>query len=405
MPATQTVRLLGALRPVLAPPLGQYRYRVAYGGRGSGKSWSFARALLLRAREAPLRILCARELQVSIRDSVHRLLSDQIAELGFGAEFTVQQAGIRHACGSEFLFKGLRHNVDDIKSTEGIDICWIEEAEKVSDASWRVLIPTVRKDASEIWVTFNPAQETDPTWQRLVAHPPPRTIARKVSWRDNPWLPEVLREEAEHLRRVDPDAFDHVWGGDFWSRSDAQVFAGKWRLMEFTPKSDWDGPYYGADWGFAADPTVLVRLWIADRRLWIEYAKGATQWETEDIPALWEEAVPGCREHVIRADSSRPETISAMVRAGFRVQGAKKWSGSVEDGIRHIRQDYDEIIIHPATAAMMEQEAKLYRYATDRVTGDVLPKIIDAHNHGWDAVRYALDPMVRKRAEPFAFAL
>ena len=401
MPETITVPLAPAFKPLLAPSLGTYRYRVAYGGRGSAKSWQYARALLLRTREQPLRILCTRELQSSIRDSVHKLLSDQVEALGFAPEFDVQQATIRHMNGSEFIFKGLRHNADEIKSTEGVDVCWVEEAEKVSDTSWRVLVPTIRKPGSEIWVTFNPAQEDDPTYQRLCVTKPPRSIVQKVSWRDNPWLPEVLKEEAEHLRRVDPDAYDHVWEGGFWTRSDAQIFAGKWRLQEFSPQKSWRGPYYGADWGFASDPTVLVRLWVADSRLWIEHAVGATQWETEDIPKLFDR-VPGARDHMIRADSSRPETISALKLKGFRIDGAPKWSGSVEDGIRHLRQEYDEIVIHPVTAQLMEQEAKLYRYATDRVTGDVLPKIVDAHNHGWDAIRYALAPMIQNKGKPFA---
>ena len=189
------------------------RYKVLYGGRGGLKSWSAARTLLLAGVERTLRILCAREFQNSIADSVHRLLADQIALMGLGNFYQVQNTTILGANGTEFIFVGLRYNVESIKSLEGVDICWVEEAERVSERSWEILVPTIRKAGSEIWVTFNPAQESDPTYQRFVVNPPPGAIVRKVSWRDNPWLPDELRQEAEHLRRTDPEAYMHVWEG------------------------------------------------------------------------------------------------------------------------------------------------------------------------------------------------
>jgi phage terminase large subunit len=146
----------------------------------------------------------------------------------------------------------------------------------VSERSWEILIPTIRKAGSEIWVTFNPAQESDPTYQRFVVHPPPGAIVRKVSWKDNPWLPDVLRAELEHLRRTDPDAYHHVWEGGTWTRSDAQVFNGKWIVDDFQPVTgdrdmakNWNGPYFGADWGFSTDPTVLLKMWVHDKKLYI----------------------------------------------------------------------------------------------------------------------------------------
>ena len=304
------------------------RYKVLYGGRGSLKSWSAARTLLLLGGERRLRILCAREFQNSIADSVHRVLSDQIVLMGLDDLYTVQKATIQGANGTEFIFAGLRHNTTSLKSLEGVDICWVEEAEAVSEESWQVLDPTIRKPGSEIWVTFNPGQETDPTFQRFVVRKRDDAIVVKVGWKDNPWLPAELRKQAEDMLRTDPEAYDHVWGGETWSRSDAQVFGGKWIVDEFTPvagdcdgSKNWNGPYYGADWGFSTDPTVLLKMWIHEKRLYIEYEAYKVGCDVVDTPKLFD-SVPGSRRYVIRADCARPETINHVRRAGFRIEAA-----------------------------------------------------------------------------------
>jgi len=374
------------------PPLGAVRYRVSYSGRGAAKSWSFGRALLLHGAEHRLRILCVREYQASIRDSVHRLLSDQIAAMGLGGFYDIQKAEIVGLNGTEFLFKGLRRDVAEIKSTEGVDLCWVEEAEAVSDTSWDVLIPTIRKPGSEIWGTFNPALPTDPTYQRFAASRPVRSIVRRVSYRDNPWLPDVLREEQEELLKRDPEAHANIWEGEPWARAEAQVLSGKYVVEEFEPTGSWQGPYFGADWGFARDPSVLIRCWIGDRRLWIEYEAGGPQLgmdETADVFKL----IPGASEHTIRGDSARPETINELRKRGLKVEPAEKWEGSVKDGISHLRS-YDKIVLHPRCKRAI-QEARLWRYKTDPRTSDVLPKLHEGNDHIWDAVRYALAPIIR----------
>lgn len=376
------------------PPLGSVRYRAAYGGRGSAKSWQFARALLIHGLKQPLRIGCFREYMASIKDSVHALLSDQIEKLGLRGVYTVQETTIFAANGTEFIFKGLRRDIAQIKSTEGIDIAWVEEAEAVTDKSWRVLIPTIRKPGSEIWVTWNPALETDATHQRFIVTPPPRAIVRRVGYKDNPWLPDVLWEEAQELKRRDPEAYAHVWGGETWSRSDAEVLAGKWKVEEFTPEPHWDAPLLGGDYGFSQDPAMLVKMWVADSRLWIEYEAGGVRLDMDQLFRAWS-AVPGARSHVIRADAARPETTNELRRRGLRVVSAPKWEGSVADGIEHLRS-YDTIVIHPRCTRTIS-EARLWRYKTDPRTGDVLPVLIDANNHTWDAVRYGLAPLIRRR--------
>lgn len=200
---------------ILAPLFSPYRYKVVYGGRGGLKSWGFADALLIQSVSKPLRIMCAREVQNSIRDSVKRLLDDRIAALGLQAHFTSTDTEIRGTNGSLFIFTGLRISPERIKSFEGIDICWIEEAETVSERSLRMLIPTIRKKGSEIWISFNPERINGPVYQKFVVNvPPPDSWVLKTNWRDNPWFPDVLRKEMEHDRVHDPDLYDHVWEGN-----------------------------------------------------------------------------------------------------------------------------------------------------------------------------------------------
>jgi len=208
------------------------RYKVAYGGRGAAKSWGFARALLIMGLQRPLRVLCARETQKSISDSVHHLLESQVRDMGMMGQWTVEKARIYAANGSEFIFAGLRHNINNIKSVEACDVVWVEEAQSVSKHSWETLIPTIRKDGSEIWVSFNPELDTDDTYARFVLHPPPTAVVRKVSWRDNPWMPKVLIEEMRHLKNVDARAYDHVYEGNCRSAVEGAVYEAEMAMLE-----------------------------------------------------------------------------------------------------------------------------------------------------------------------------
>jgi phage terminase large subunit len=200
------------------------RYKVLHGGRGGSKSWAVARALLILGAQKPLRILCARELQKSIKDSVHRLLSDQIYALQLDSRYEIQQGTIKGTNGTEFFFEGLRHNTQQIKSYEGVDIVWVEEAQTTSKSSWDVLIPTIRKDNSEIWITFNPELEEDETYQRFVVNPPSNSIVININWRDNPWFPDVLRQEMEDLKKRDPIAYETVWEGHCRQAVEGAIF-------------------------------------------------------------------------------------------------------------------------------------------------------------------------------------
>lgn len=208
------------------------RYKVLYGGRGGGKSWGVADALLVAGYQGRERILCTREFQNSIKDSVHKLLSDRIATLGLSKFYVIQNTSIKGLNGTEFLFEGLKTNVDSIKSMEGITKVWVEEAHRVSGRSWEILIPTIRQDGSEIWVTFNPELDTDETYRRFVLYPPRNATVRKVNWDDNPWFPKVLEEEMQELKARDPDAYQHVWLGFCKSTLEGAVYAKELRQAQ-----------------------------------------------------------------------------------------------------------------------------------------------------------------------------
>ena len=368
------------------------RYKVLYGGRGSGKSWACARALLAFGFNKPVRILCAREIQKSISDSVHKLLGEQIEEMGLSGFYDITQNVIRGANGTEFIFKGLRTNPQEIKSMEGVDYCWVEEAQAVSQASWDVLIPTIRKPGSEIWITFNPLDASDPTYQSFIEHPPDNAVVRKVNYDENPYFPEVLRVEMEWLKGRDYESYLHIWEGEVRKISNALVFGGRFRVESF------DTPpgarfYHGADWGFANDPTTLERCFVDNGTLYIDAEAWGVGVEIDQTPQLFD-SIDTARRWPIKADGARPETISYMRRQGFNVTAAKKWQGSIEDGIEHIKT-YD-IVVHPRCRHIID-EFNRYSYKVDKQTGDILPVIVDAYNHGIDALRYSLDGLIKGR--------
>ena len=368
------------------------RYKVLYGGRGSGKSWACARALLALGFSKPVRILCAREIQKSISDSVHKLLCEQLDAMGLGGFYTITRDAIRGANGTEFIFKGLRMNPQEIKSMEGIDFCWVEEAQAVSQESWDVLIPTIRKPGSEIWITFNPLDASDPTYQRFIVSPPENALVRKVNYDENPYFPDVLRQEMERLKGRDYESYLHIWEGEVRKISNALVFGGRFRVEPFdTPNNA--RFYHGADWGFANDPTTLVRSFVDNGTLYIDQEAWGVGVEIDQTPQLFD-SIDTARRWPIKADCARPETISYMRRHGFSVTAAKKWQGSIEDGLEFIKTF--DIVVHPRCRHIID-EFNRYSYKVDKQTGDILPVIVDAYNHGIDALRYSLDGLIKGR--------
>jgi phage terminase large subunit len=380
---------------------GDYRYRAAFGGRGSAKSHSFAAALIIKARARPMRILCCREIQDSIKDSVKRLLDDKIDAMGFGGFFISTATEIRGANGSRIMFGGLRSNPDAIKSLEGVDIAWVEEASRVSERSLEILIPTIRKPNSEIWFTWNPEDPKDPVdvMFRGKAGPPPRTaIKGPVNFDCNPWFPEVLRSEMEWTRSRDPDKYAHIWLGEYRRNSEARVFH-NWRVEDFDTPADVGRFYYGADFGFSVDPAVLVRCYIDGRNLYVDHEAWQVGCEIDRLPDLFDK-VPDSRKWPITADSSNPQIISHLCKHGFPSMGpSKKGPGSIEDGVEFLKSF--DIVVHPRCRHVID-ELTLYSYEVDQHTGEVLPKLADKKNHTIDALRYAIEKY--RRSQPLTFA-
>lgn len=381
--------------PKLIPVFeGAARYRGAYGGRGSGKSFSFAKMAAIRGYQEPMTILCCREIQNSIKDSVHAELSRAIESEPFlDAFYEIGESFIRGKNGTHFIFKGLYRNLATVKSMAGIKLCWVEEAETVSEKSWQTLIPTIREQGSEIWLTWNRESVDSATNQRFIVSPPESSKIVELNWKDNPWFPDELEAERQADLKRDPDLYSHIWEGDYITRTEAQIFKDRWRVDEFEPSADWT-VLHGMDFGFANDPTCLVRCWIHGETLFIEYDDGAVGLELDDTAKFFTDRIPNCDQYKIRADNARPESISYLKRTGLPlIEPCVKGKGSVQDGIEFIKS-FADIVIHPRCVEM-QKEARLYSYKVDRLSGDVLPVIVDANNHRWDAVRYALEPVMK----------
>jgi phage terminase large subunit len=332
-------------------------------------------------------------MQNSIKDSVYRLLCDRIAALDLVEFYDVKKEGIFSKCGSEFLFKGLRHNITEIKSTEGIDICWVEEAEKVSSYSWDILTPTIRKDSSEIWVSFNPEEEKSATYQRFIVSPPPRTISAHLTYKDNPFFSEALRREMEYDKRVDYEKYLHIWEGQVKKYGEACIFHNKISVEDFETPIGVEFKF-GADWGFSVDPTVLQRCYIRDNVLYLDYEFYGHGVELTELEGAFN-SVPESRKWKIVADSQRPDTISFMQRKGFHIVGAEKGKGSVEDGIEFLR-GFEKIVIHSRCKGAIDNFSN-YRWKQDKITNEILPIPLDANNHTPDAVRYALESYIKAK--------
>lgn len=394
---TARVELPPKLIPVFTPPWGDVQYRAARGGRGSGKSYNFAKMAAIRGMTEPLRILATREIQSSIKESFHAELKAAIAsEPWLEAHYDVGVDYLRGRNGTEFLFKGLRHNIQGIKSTAKVDLTIVEEAEDVPENSWLALEATVfRQPKSELWAIWNPLLDGSPIDMRMIKNPPDNAIVAEINWNDNPFFPAGLdklrRREQE---RLDPNTYAHVWDGAYLVNSDSQVFAGKWRVDDFTPQPAWDGPYQGGDFGYGQDPATAVRCYIHGDRLFISDEAGGRQIELDQIGNVANERIEDFSAYASRWDSASPGSISILTRYGLpKAIGCKKWPGSVDDGIRFMRS-FKDIVIHSRCVNTIK-EFRLYSYKTDRLTGDVLPVLIDANNHYIDAIRYAIGPMIK----------
>ena len=376
-----------------------FRHLALHGGRGGGKSRTVATALVIQATQRHERVLCGREIQKSIKDSVKRLLDDEIHRLGLSAAFTSTETEIRGPNDSLFLFSGIKGNASGIKSIEGITTFWGEEAQTFSQASIDTIVPTIRQDKSRLLWTWNPDLETDPidTMFRGPNGPPPDSIVHEVNYDNNPWFPEVLRVAMEHDQTRDIDKFNHIWRGQYRRNSEARVFK-NWRVEAFETPSNVDFRL-GADFGFSIDPSCALRCWISGREIYIDHEAWGLGIEIDKLPFLFMQ-IPDAERWPMVADSSRPETISYLRRNGFPlIIPAVKGARSVEEGVEFLKSF--DLVIHPRCQHLID-ELTLYSWRTDQLTGLVLPQLEDKDNHLIDALRYAVEGARRAANKPAA---
>jgi phage terminase large subunit len=390
------------------PYLKPMRYKGLKGGRASAKSHFFAELAVESMLMDPyIDFVCLREILQSLKFSAKKLIELKIHTFGASKYFRILEHEIRRI-GTDgtntgiIIFQGMQdHTAESLKSLEGFNRAWFEEASRMSNRSLELLRPTIREEDSEIWFSWNPDQPTDPIEKFLVENTPENAIVHHLTYETNSFLPEVMREEARLWRQNDPESFAHVWLGEYNTKSDDQILGGKWRVEDFEVDPQWAGPYYGADWGFSSDPNAVIQCYVDDETniLYIRREFWELHVEIDNTEAFFDQ-MPKMSRAVIRADNARPEMISHMKRHNDpRIVAAEKWPGSVEDGISKLRS-FASIVVH-IDCPKTEAECRLYKYKRDRLTDDILPDIIDKHNHCIDAIRYAIEPLTKKRPVSF----
>jgi phage terminase large subunit len=375
---------------VFLPLLKPSRYKGCHGGRASAKSTFFAELAIDRSITEKLDIVCIREIQKSLEFSVKKLLEQTITKFNAGGYFEVQDRRILTKNGGTIIFEGMQNaTASSIKSLEGFDIAFVEEAQTLSQTSLDILRPTLRKETSELWFAWNPRLATDPIDKFLRSTTPyPDSVVVQSNYMDNPFLPKVMRDEMEYDQKRDPDKYAHVWLGGYQQHSEARVFK-NWTIEEFeTPANA--VIRQGADWGFSVDPSVLVRGFVQGKKLYIDHEAYKINCEIDELPALFD-TVPESKKWAITADSSRPETISYLRNHGFpQIRSAIKGPNSVEEGIAFLKT-YD-IVVHPRCKHTID-ELSLYKYKTDKLTGEILPVLSDLDNHVIDSLRYMTEAL------------
>ena len=382
------------LQALFDPP--SVRTRTLWGGRGSGKSWGVARALLLKGGTKPLRVLCAREIQRTIAESVHQLLRDQIAALGLEDFYTVTDTAIRGRNGTEFYFAGLRsQDAHKLKSYEGVDICWVEEAQVVSKRSWDILLPTIRKPESEIWITFNPELDSDETYQRFVANPPESSVVVKMNYSDNPWFPDVLEGERKTLEARDPEAYRNVWEGECRSAVEGAIYAKEVAAL-YESQRVRPVPYdpllpvhavYDLGWNDAMAIILVQRAteiriigYIEDsHRTLAEYVA-----QLKNLPYVWaQDWLPhDGRAKDFKSGKSAEEMLRAMGRDPRIVENL-----DIESGIKAARMVFPRWYFEPSAERLLHC-LKRYRRTINQATNEPGPPLHDDASHGADAFRY-----------------
>ena len=378
------------------------RYKVLYGGRGGGKSFAAARALLLQGVAKRLRILCTREIQRTIKDSVHKLLSDQITELGLESKYDTFQTEIRGTNGTEFIFTGLAdQTVTSVKSLEGCDIVWCEEAQVISARSWSILIPTIRKDESEIWVTFNPELETDPTYQRFVKDPPQNTKVQLMNWRDNPWFNAVLELERQDCLKRFPRDYDNVWEGQCRPAVEGAIYFDEVAAMERdgrvcnVPYDPMLKAHIVFDLGFNDEMAVsIVQRHVSEVRIirYIEDTQKTLAYYSAELKELrynwgkvWLPHADGFSKD-FKTGKGSDQILTAL---GWNVAKKEEVANvDVEEGIRQSRLLFPRIYVDKTNCTQLVEAWKRYRRHVNKQTLTAGVPVHDQYSHGADNTRY-----------------
>lgn len=390
-----------------------HRYKVAHGGRGSAKSWGVARALLIEAARSKQRILCTREVQKSIKDSVHKLLSDQIQAMGLGARFQVLDNEIRGINGSEFIFAGLSgQTVESIKSYEGIDKVWIEEAQSVSKRSWSILIPTIRKDGSEIWVTLNPELDTDDTYVRFVTSPPPGAVVVEMNWRDNPWFPPVLEAERLHCMATNKEDYLTIWEGKCRLAVKGAIYAeevadaikgGRVCHVPYDPRMKvhtvWD-----LGWNDSMSIGMFQRLRSEIRVInYIEDSHKTLDWYAAELAKLNYNWGYDWLPHDGNTKDFKTGKSAAEILKSFGRRVKITPNMPVESGIKAGRMAVGQAVFDKTKAARLVECLKRYKRSINEQTNEPGAPVHDEYSHGADMWRYAAidaDKMTNEDEQP-----
>lgn len=364
----------------------------------SGKSWGFARALLILGAQSQTRVICAREVQKSIKESVHRLLSDQIQALGLGGFYEVLDTEIRGRNGTTFSFSGLAsHTVESIKSFEGCDLCWVEEAQSVSKLSWDILTPTIRKADSEIWVSFNPELDTDETYKRFVVNKPDNCIAVEMNYGDNPWFSDVLEQERLNCQKHAPEDYDTIWLGRCRSAVVGAIYAkemeqaqreGRIAHVPHDPKLR-THVVFDLGWNDSMVVSFVQRLHSSVRVIdVIKDSHRTLDSYAAEIKArgyrLGTVFLPHDGYHKDYKTGKSAEEI--LKRFGFRVRQVS--NAGIEAGIKAARQTLAQSVFDKNKAAPMVDALKRYRRAINSTTQEPGAPLHDDASHGADNYRY-----------------
>lgn len=366
------------------------------GGRGAAKSQALAAIGILESYIDDGVILCCREIQKSVSDSIYSMLVSYIEDKGLGKDFKILNTSITNVrTGAEFIFAGLKSNITSIKSINKLRVVLVDEAENVTQNSWDILLPTPRYGAVRIYVVFNPRFEDDPTYQEFVAKDDSRKLVIDIQYTDNPWFPPSLERQRQRDAKGDAGRYAWIWKGKFLQITEASILAKKLVTREFEIDDSFGDPLIGVDWGFSNDPNAVTESYVKGNTLYIRNAAKKIGLELDDTAEWLIKHVPKIKQFTSRADSARPETISKVKHDKENpiplIKACKKWKGCVEDGIAQL-QSFDEIVIHP-DAEDCKAELTAYSFKKDKFD-EITAVPLDLDNHFADSLRYGIEPYI-----------